>query len=363
MKSSLKSEKLKVKNENLAFLKKIFTNYTKKIYLVGGCVRDEILGIKSHDFDIEIYDITPNEFEKLMQKIGAKGVGKSFFVYKWKNFDIALPRTETKTAKGHRGFEVNLTNNKKEASKRRDFTMNALMKNIYTNEILDFWGGIKDINNKIIRHIDDEKFKEDSLRVLRAMQFASRLKFKVAKETVKLCQNIDLSDLSKERIYMEFEKMFKSKYLYFGFYYFIVLKIAKKLFNLEFNFKEFYHLAKIYKINPLPSFFLYHLRYYKHLPMEKIKNALNMPKKLIKEINIKKCPKTVTNRFFYALSLKYPLKTFSILNLNCCEKWIKENNLWDKKYKPRNIDPKNPRESILNEIRSYDIIYIKKGNR
>ena len=346
---------------DLDFLKKVFAPYTKRVYLVGGCVRDEFLGIQSSDFDIEVYDISINEFEKLMQKINAKGVGKSFFVYKWKNFDIALPRIESKTGYGHRGFEVKLTNDELEASKRRDFTMNALMKNIFTNEILDFWGGIEDIKNKIIRHIDDKTFIEDSLRVLRAMQFSSRFKFKVAKETIKLCQKIDLSDLSKERIYKEFEKMFKSKFLYYGFYYFIVLKIAKKLFNLEFSFKDFFHLAKIYKTNPLPSFFFYHLRYYKNIPLNQITNALNMPKHLIKEINIKKCPKNVTNRFLYALALKYPLKTFSILNFECCKEWIKKENLWDKKYKPKKIDPKNPRLSILNEIRSYDIIYIKKA--
>ena len=346
----------------LEFLKKFFAPYSKRVYLVGGCVRDEILGNTPREYDIEVYDITPEKFDELMQKIGAKGVGKSFFVYKWKNFDISLPRIENKTGYGHRGFEVKLTQNEKEASKRRDFTMNALMKNIYTGKILDFWGGIKDIQNKIIRHIDDKTFIEDSLRVLRAMQFASRLKFKVAKETVKLCQSIDLNDLSKDRIYMEFEKMFKSKYLYYGFYYFIVLGIAKKLFNLEFNKKEFFHLAKIYKINPLPSFFFYHLRYYKRLKLSLITNALNMPKNLIKEINTKKCPKRVTNRFLYGLALKYPLKTFSILNFNCCEEWIKEHNLWERKYKPKNIDPKNPRKSILNEIRSYDIIYLKKGH-
>jgi len=349
-----------VKNENLEFLKNFFRPYSKRVYLVGGCVRDEILGMKPKEFDIEVYDIEPKKFDELMQKLGAKGVGKSFFVYKWKNFDISLPRIESKTGYGHRGFKVSLTQDEKKASKRRDFTMNALMKNIYTGEILDFWGGIEDIKKKIIRHINDKTFIEDSLRVLRAMQFASRLKFKVAKETIKLCQSIDLSDLSKERIYMEFEKMFRAKYLYYGFYYFIILGIAKKLFNLEFNKKEFFHLSKIYKINPLESFFFYHLRYVKNLPLQTITTPLNMPKSLIREINIKKCPKKVTNRFLYALSLKYPLKTFSILNFNCCEEWIKKNNLWERKYKPKNIDPKNPRKSILKEIRSYDIIYLKR---
>jgi tRNA nucleotidyltransferase (CCA-adding enzyme) len=353
----VKNEKLQ---KDLEFLKKFFAPYTKRVYIVGGALRDEIMGKLPNEIDLEVYDINPEKFDKLMQKLGAKGVGKSFFVYKWKNFDIALPRTETKTGSGHRGFEVILTQNEKTASRRRDFTMNALMKNIFTGKILDFWGGIKDIKNKIIRHIDDEKFKEDSLRVLRAMQFASRLKFKVAPETVKFCCEIDLNDLSKERIYGEFEKMFKSRFLYYGFYYFITLGIAKKLFNLKFTKKEFFHLSKIYKINPIESFFLYHLIYFKHLKHKFIIEKLNLPNKLKREIKIKKCPKTVTNRFLYGLALKYPLKTFSILNFNCCEKWIKMHNLWDKKYKPVKIDPNNPRKSILNEIRSYDKIIIKK---
>ncbi|WP_457561067.1 CCA tRNA nucleotidyltransferase [Caminibacter sp.] len=355
----MKNQKLK----DLEFLKKFFAPYTKRVYLVGGCVRDEILGRTPNEFDLEVYDIEPEKFDELMQKIGAKGVGKSFFVYKWKNFDIALPRIESKTSYGHRGFSVSLTQNEKEASRRRDFTMNALMKNIYTAEILDFWGGIEDIKNRIIRHINSKTFVEDSLRVLRAMQFSSRLKFKVAPETIKLCQNIDLGDLSKERIFMEFEKMFKSEFLYYGFYYFIVLDIAKKLFNLDFSKKEFFHLAKIYKINPLESFFLYHLIYYKHLNHEKVIQILNLPNRLKREIKIKKCPKTVTNRFLYALALKYPLKTFSILNFNCCEEWIKKEGLWEKKYRPKNIDPKNPRKSILDEIRGYDIIFLKKGSK
>ncbi len=354
-------ENRKQKINDLEFLKNFFAPYTKRVYLVGGCVRDEILKITPKEFDIEVYDINPQKFDTIMKILGAKGIGKSFFVYKWKNFDIALPRTESKTAKGHRGFEVKITQNEKTASKRRDFTMNALMKNIYTNEILDFWGGINDIKNKTIRHINEKTFVEDSLRVLRAMQFSSRLKFKIAPQTVKLCRSIELNDLSKERIFMEFEKMFCSKYLYYGFYYFIVLGIAKKLFDLDFSCEEFFRLAKIYKSNPLESFFLYHLKYQKNLNTKKITKILNLPNRLKREISIKKCPKTVTNRFLYALSLKYPLNTFSILNFNCCEKWIKKHNLWNKKYSPKRIDPKNPRISILNEIRSYDKILLKKA--
>jgi len=350
-----------MENGELNFLRNFFAPFSKRVYFVGGCVRDEILGINPKEFDIEVYDIDPETFDKLMQKLGAKGVGKSFFVYKWKNFDISLPRTETKTSKGHRGFKVAITQDEKTASRRRDFTMNALMKNIFTAQILDFWGGINDIKNKTIRHIDDKTFVEDPLRVLRAMQFASRLKFKVDKKTVQLCRTLNLDELSRERIFMEFEKMFKSRYLYYGFYYFIVLDIAKKLLNIDFTKKEFFHLAKIFKYNPVECYFLYHLRYCKNIKPQKLITTLNLPNALKRQINIKKMPKTVTNRFLYALALKYPLKTFSVLNGHCCEEWIKKENLWEKKYKPKKIDPQNPKLSILQEIRNYDIIYIKKG--
>jgi tRNA nucleotidyltransferase (CCA-adding enzyme) len=113
--------------------------HTKRAYLVGGALRDILMHKTPTDFDIEIYDITPKKFEILMNKLGAKGVGKSFFVYKYKNFDLSLPRTENKIDKGHKGFEVKICQNEKEASKRRDFTINSIMLNIFTNEILDFY--------------------------------------------------------------------------------------------------------------------------------------------------------------------------------------------------------------------------------
>jgi len=324
--------------------------YTKRAYLVGGAVRDILMNKTPTDFDIEIYDITPEKFEKLMNQLSAKGVGKNFFVYKYKNFDLSLPRIENKISKGHTGFEVKITQNEKEASLRRDFTINAIMINIFTNEILDFYSGKDDIKNRLIRHIDEIKFQEDSLRVLRAMQFASRLKFKIAPETIKLCQTIDLNDLSSDRIYKEFEKMFNSKYLYYGFYYFIKLDIAKKIFNLEISANC--KLSKIYKFNPHQSYFLYHLTNYKKIDIS------FFPKNIKRPALMKKKPKKISNRFLMALSLKYPLKTWSILNNNCCKNWLIENNLYEKKYKPQKIDPKNPKKSILKEIKKqkFDII-------
>jgi len=332
----------------------ILKPYTTRAYLVGGAVRDILMDKTPTDFDIEIYDITPQAFEKLMQKIDANGVGKSFFVYKYKNFDLSLPRIESKISTGHKGFSVKLTNDEKTASLRRDFTMNSVMINIFTSEILDFWGGINDIKNKTIRLIDEKKFKEDSLRVLRAMQFASRLKFKIEQNTLEVCKNIILSDLSKDRIYKEFEKMFYSKYLYYGYYYMIKMDIDIKIFNKKFCF---WKLAKTFTKNPHPNYFLYHLK-------NNYKIDISFFPKKYKKLPKKK-PKIISNRYLYALSLKYPLKLWSSLNNECCKKWLINNNLYEKKYKPKNIDFKNPKKSILNEIKNikFDIINQKKGNK
>ena len=325
----------------------ILEPYTSRAYLVGGAVRDIFMNKTPIDFDIEIYDITPDTFDKIMKKIAANGVGKSFFVYKYKNFDLSLPRIENKTGYGHKGFNVKLTQNEKEASLRRDFTMNSIMINIFNGKILDFWNGREDIRNKTIRLINENKFKEDSLRVLRAMQFASRLKFKIEKNTLEVCKKIDLNDLSKDRIYKEFEKMFYSNYLYYGYYYIIKMDIDIKIFNKKFCF---WKLAKIFILNPNPSYFLYHLK-------NNYKIDISFFPKQYKKLPKKK-PKLISNRFLYALSLKYPLKLWSILNNDCCKKWLIKNNIYEKKYKPKNIDFKNPKKSILNEIKNikFDII-------
>ena len=331
------------------YLNKIITllqPYTNKVYLVGGASRDILMGKTPNDFDIEIYDITPNKFDEIMKKIGAKGVGKSFFVYKYKNFDLSLPRIENKIGYGHRGFEVKLTQNEKKASLRRDFTINSIMINIFNGKILDFWGGVDDIKNKLIRLIDENKFKEDSLRVLRAIQFSARFKFKIKKNTIEVCKKIDLSDLSQDRIYKEFEKMFFAKYLYYGYYYLIKTDTDLKIFNKQFCFWKYWR--KFIK-NPHYNYFLYHLN---------IKSKI-FPKKYQKLP--KRKPTIITNIYLYALSLKYPLKEWSILNDDCCKKWLIENNIYEKKYKPKNIDFKNPKKSILQEIKNYDKIIIKKA--
>lgn len=184
---------------------------------MGGCVRDSLLGLEIKDFDIEFYDIDVKLFEKTCESLGARGFGKSFFVYKLNEFDLALARVENKIASGHKGFEVALCNDEKTASKRRDFTINSMMINIFNHEFLDFYGGKKDLKAKILRHIDDKSFVEDSLRVLRAVQFVARFDLTIAPLSLKLMQNIDIKDLSKDRINAELYKFFKAKNLKLGF--------------------------------------------------------------------------------------------------------------------------------------------------
>lgn len=182
------------------------------VYLVGGSVRDELLGIENKDIDIEVFGIHNVELRSILSSLGElQEVGKSFGVYRLKgyNVDIAMPRTERQTTgSGHKNFDIfiNPFMSTDEASKRRDITINGLMKNVLTNEIIDHWGGLNDIDKKVIRHINSDTFIEDPLRVFRVAQFAARLGFIVDKDTVKLCSKIDTSTLSKERVFEETSK-------------------------------------------------------------------------------------------------------------------------------------------------------------
>ena len=226
-------------NEAIAFLKP----YTNRAYLVGGSVRDLCLNEALHDLDIEVYDIEPKAFEALMQRVGAVGVGKSFFVYKLGNIDFSLPRVERKSGIGHAAFEVQVCQDEKEASRRRDFSVNAMMLNIFNGELLDFWGGKEAIEQKVLAIIDEKSFKEDSLRVLRAMQFSARLGFKIEQNSLRVMQSISLEDLSKPRILWEFEKLFRASYLHYGLFYMYALDLFEKCFDACVE-KRFFEIAR-----------------------------------------------------------------------------------------------------------------------
>ncbi len=202
------------KPQEINIVKTIAEKVHKKggcVYFVGGYVRDILMGNAGKDIDIEVHMITPEELEKILDEIGARiKIGKSFGVYKLKGtgVDIAMPRTEECTGRGHRDFKVEIDPfiGAQTAARRRDFTINAIMQNVLTGEITDPFKGVMDLKNGIIRHIDDSTFIEDPLRVLRAAQFAARFKFSIADETKKLCRTMTLEFLSSERIFEEMKK-------------------------------------------------------------------------------------------------------------------------------------------------------------
>ncbi len=186
--------------------------------LVGGWVRDFARGVPNVDYDIEVYNLEAAALRALLDRLGkVDAVGEAFTVYKVrlretgrKSFvvDVSLPRRESKTGRGHRGFVVEGDPRMSfaEAARRRDFTINAMMYDPLVGEYLDVYGGREDLKRRIIRVVDPGTFIEDSLRVLRAMQFAARFEFRIDPATVALCRSIDLSDLPAERIWAEVEK-------------------------------------------------------------------------------------------------------------------------------------------------------------
>lgn len=182
-----------------------------KAYFVGGLVRDRVMGRTGKDVDIEIHGISEEILLLILKELGKPlSFGSSFGIYSLAGhkMDIALPRSEIKSGNGHRDFEVKVDPfiGIKEAARRRDFTINSIMQDILTGEIYDPYGGIDDLKNKTIRHIDKRKFGEDPLRVLRAAQFAARFGFKVDPSTIKLCAALDLTSLSSERVEAEMKK-------------------------------------------------------------------------------------------------------------------------------------------------------------
>ena len=179
--------------------------------LVGGCVRDGLMGVEPKDWDLEVYGIKPEGLRQLLEEFGdVMVVGEAFAVYKiGADLDVSLPRRERKVSRGHRGFIVEGDPDMpfEEACSRRDFTINAVLKDPLTGEIVDPFNGRGDIEGKLLRHVSDATFAEDSLRVLRAAQFAARFEFDVDPATFALCQNIDVTDLAKERVWGELEKL------------------------------------------------------------------------------------------------------------------------------------------------------------
>ncbi len=183
-----------------------------RAFLVGGWVRDALLGKPCRDYDIEVYDMAQGALVPILSKYGRTNlVGKAFGVIhlamKGLSLDFSFPRTESKVGYGHRGFVVH-TDEKlsfREAALRRDFTINAMGMELPELTLCDPYGGIDDLKTHTLRHVGPA-FAEDSLRILRGVQFASRFGCTLAPETVEICRTLSLDDLSVERLFEEFKK-------------------------------------------------------------------------------------------------------------------------------------------------------------
>ena len=179
--------------------------------LVGGCVRDALMGAQPKDWDLEVYNLDAARLREILDQFGPVNVvGEAFTVYKLgKHLDVSIPRRERKAGRGHKGFviEGDPSMSVVEATRRRDFTINAILQDPLTGELIDPFDGRRAIEQRVLRAVSKETFAEDSLRVLRAAQFAARFEFDIDPDTIELCRTIDLSDLPAERIWGEMEKL------------------------------------------------------------------------------------------------------------------------------------------------------------
>ncbi|MGH9217848.1 MAG: CCA tRNA nucleotidyltransferase [Vicinamibacterales bacterium] len=177
---------------------------------VGGFVRDKILGRPSKDLDMEVFGIAHDALLPLLKSLSrVEPVGQAFPVYKLGAIDVALPRRESKTGRGHKGFTVegDPSMSFADAARRRDFTINAIGWDPLTDEYLDPFEGRQDLDRRVLRVVDPKTFADDSLRVLRALQFAARFELTIDPDTARICSAITLDDLPAERIWGECEKL------------------------------------------------------------------------------------------------------------------------------------------------------------
>ncbi|MGP1450168.1 MAG: CCA tRNA nucleotidyltransferase [Wolinella sp.] len=339
--SSLTPELLSILLELLELLEQEVARLD--VYAVGGSVRDFLLGKAPKDLDIELHGITPAQFENLMQKIGAIGVGKSFFVYKWNGIDLSLPRCERKITKGHRGFSIEYASSPHKAALRRDFTVNALMLNLRTGEILDFFGGLGDIDSHTLRVVSTKHFSEDSLRVLRAARFCAQLDFKIAHENIALMREIQIDDLSNERIFLEIKGLMQNNPMR-GILALIVLNLDEKIFKKTISRAEFWRVVReYYRFSKIPNnhefapflpLFILHITGV--FSMEHIVSSLpSMPKKLATFLLSQATPAhNISEQSMVRIACKYPLKNWLAIGDAEIYKMAKKLEIYDNVFTP-----------------------------
>ncbi|MGF1531283.1 MAG: CCA tRNA nucleotidyltransferase [Puniceicoccaceae bacterium] len=182
-----------------------------RLLIVGGAVRDALLGYTPKDLDLEVFGIPTEKLESILPRVAPfDPVGKSFSVYKLKNLpiDVSLPRLETLIGTKHTDFAVEANPHLplEVAAQRRDFTINALSWDPLNEELIDPCHGLDDLHSRTLRHVS-HKFAEDPLRVLRAAQFVSRFQLQVDPETLTLCRKLGQEGLSSERLFEEWKKL------------------------------------------------------------------------------------------------------------------------------------------------------------
>ena len=201
--------------------------------IVGGWVRDRLLGRASKDIDIEVFGVSSESLRTLLEAIGrVEAVGESFQVYKLGDIDVSLPRRESKAGRGHRGFSVvgDPQMSVEEAARRRDFTINAISWDPLTGDYEDPFGGRTDLDRRRLHVVDPSTFADDSLRVLRAIQFVARFELEATEETKAICRGIALDDLPAERVWGEIEKLLAADRPSLGFALALELGVVAKLF-------------------------------------------------------------------------------------------------------------------------------------
>ncbi len=185
--------------------------------LVGGCVRDMLLGRVPKDYDLEVYGLPPERLRRLARRFGTVSeVGAAFGILKLRaptgvEIDLSLPRRDSKIGPGHRGFAVRTDPfmSVEEACRRRDFTINAMAADPLTGELFDPFGGYGDLQARVLRVTDAERFGDDPLRVMRGLQFAARFGLTADEDSKRVMRAMvpSLRELPKERFLDEWRKL------------------------------------------------------------------------------------------------------------------------------------------------------------
>ena len=176
--------------------------------LVGGCVRDALLGRESADIDCEVHGVSPDTLLGAFGEIDESGRAYGIYTIRGAGIDVALPRTETRIGPGHKDFAVmvNPELSPAQAVLRRDFTVNAIMRDALTGEYVDPLGGMEDLARGVLRAVPGDGFEEDPLRVLRGAQFAARFHLTPDGETLLKMRRMPTDRLSAARVYAEMNK-------------------------------------------------------------------------------------------------------------------------------------------------------------